>query len=70
MVRSVRRQLRFLRVYAIVNSLVLVVLATAAFRQAGPQKFDRDHRAAHQHRRRRRHAAHGDLEQGPDASRA
>ena len=40
MVRSVRRQLRFLRVYAIVNSIVLAVLATAAFRQAGPQKFD------------------------------
>jgi hypothetical protein len=40
MVRSVRRQLRFLRVYAILNSIVLVVLATAAFRQAGPQKFD------------------------------
>jgi len=38
--RSIRRQLRALRVYAIVNSIVLVVLATAAFRQAGPQKFD------------------------------
>jgi hypothetical protein len=40
MVRSVRRQLRFLRVYAIANSIVLAVLATAAFRQAAPQKFD------------------------------
>lgn len=42
---SVRRQLRVLRVYAIVNSLVLIVLATAAFRQGGPQKFD--HLTAH-----------------------
>jgi hypothetical protein len=41
MVRSLRRQLRFLRLYAIVNSIVLVALATAAFRQAAPQKFDR-----------------------------
>ena len=40
MAGSVRRQLRFLRLYAIVNSIVLVVLATAAFRQSGPQKFD------------------------------
>ena len=40
MAGSVRRQLRFLRLYAIVNSIVLVVLATAAFRQPGPQKFD------------------------------
>jgi len=38
---SIRRQLRFLRVYAVVNSIVLIVLATAAFRQAGAQKFDR-----------------------------
>jgi hypothetical protein len=38
--RSLRRQLRFLRIYAVVNSIVLAVLATAAFRQAGPQKFD------------------------------
>ena len=36
---SIRLQLRFLRVYAVVNSLVLVVLATGAFRQATP-KFD------------------------------
>ena len=34
---SLRRQLRFLRAYAIVNTLVMVVLATAAFRQAAPQ---------------------------------
>src|SRR5262245_47379284 len=32
--RSIRRQLRILRAYAVVNSLVLVVLAAAAFRQA------------------------------------
>jgi hypothetical protein len=39
--QSLRRQLRFLRVYAVLNTLVLVVLATAAFRQApAPQKFD------------------------------
>ncbi len=38
---SVRGQLRFLRVYAIVNTLVLVFLATTAFRQAAAtQKFD------------------------------
>ncbi len=38
---SLRRQLRFLRVYAIVNTLVLVVLATTAFRQTTAiQKFD------------------------------
>jgi hypothetical protein len=36
---SIRLQLRFLRVYAVVNSLVLVVLATGAFRLAA-QKFD------------------------------
>jgi hypothetical protein len=42
---SVRRQLRFLRGYAIVNSVVLAVLATAAFRQGGPQKFE--HVTAH-----------------------
>ena len=36
---SLRRQLRFLRAYAVVNTLVMVVLATAAFRQATPQKF-------------------------------
>lgn len=39
--QSIRRELRFLRVYAIVNSIVLVVLGTAAFRQSSaPQKFD------------------------------
>jgi hypothetical protein len=39
--QSVRRELRVLRAYAAVNSIVLVVLATAAFRQAAaPQKFD------------------------------
>src|SRR5688572_33124131 len=37
---TVRRQLRLLRAYAALNTVVLVVLATAAFRQAGPQKFD------------------------------
>jgi hypothetical protein len=42
---SVRRQLRVLRLYAVVNSLVLLVLATAAFRQGGPQKFE--HVTAH-----------------------
>ena len=36
---SIRLQLRLLRAYAVVNSLVLVVLATGAFRQA-TQKFD------------------------------
>ena len=39
--RSLRRQLRFLRAYAILNSLLLAVLATAAFRQtSATQKFD------------------------------
>ena len=39
--QSIRRELRFLRAYAIVNSIVLTVLATAAFRQSpAPQKFD------------------------------
>lgn len=37
---TVRRQLRFLRAYAALNMVVLAVLATAAFRQSGPQKFD------------------------------
>ena len=37
---SLRRQLRFLRAYALLNTLVMVVLATAAFRQTAPQKFD------------------------------
>jgi hypothetical protein len=34
---SLRRQLRFLRAYAVVNMLVMIVLATAAFRQAASQ---------------------------------
>ena len=39
--QSIGRELRFLRVYAVVNSIVLTVLATAAFRQSpAPQKFD------------------------------
>src|SRR6266568_4474821 len=39
---TVRRELRFLRLYALGNSLVMIVLVTAAFRQtASPQKFDR-----------------------------
>jgi hypothetical protein len=38
---SIRRQLTLLRAYAIGNSLVLVVLATAAFRQGtAHQRFD------------------------------
>jgi hypothetical protein len=38
---TLRLQLRLLRAYAIVNTLVLVVLATAAFRQASaPQRLD------------------------------
>ena len=37
---SLRRQLRVLRAYALLNTLVMVVLATAAFRQSTPQKFD------------------------------
>ena len=38
--RSLRRELRFLRVYAVLNTLVLVVIATAAFTQTPtPQKF-------------------------------
>jgi hypothetical protein len=35
MIRSVRRELRILRAYAVLNTLVLAVLGTAAFRQ-GP----------------------------------
>jgi len=39
--QSLRRQLRFLRAYAVLNSLVLAVLATTAFRQStAVQKFD------------------------------
>ena len=38
--QSLGRQLRFLRLYAVANTLVMIVLATAAFRQAAPpQKF-------------------------------
>jgi hypothetical protein len=37
--RSLRRQLLFLRIYTVLSSLVLVVLCTAAFRQSGAQKF-------------------------------
>jgi hypothetical protein len=39
--RSLRREIRLLRVYAVTSSLVLVVLCTAAFRQANTVgKFD------------------------------
>jgi hypothetical protein len=37
---SIRRQFHFLRAYALLNTLGLAVVATAAFRQAPPQKFD------------------------------
>src|ERR1041385_4893485 len=37
---SMRRELKLLRLYAIANSLVVIVIATAAFRQTSPQKFD------------------------------
>src|ERR687898_2239151 len=38
--QSLCRQLRFLRFYAAANTVVMIVLATAAFRQeAPPQKF-------------------------------
>lgn len=37
---SIRRQLHWLRIYAALNTIVLAVFATAAFRQASPQKFD------------------------------
>ena len=37
---SLRRQVRALRVYAVLNTLVLAVIATSAFRQAPPTKFD------------------------------
>jgi transposase len=36
--QSLRRQFLFLRAYAITSSLILVVLAATAFRQAGPAK--------------------------------
>src|SRR5687767_14546628 len=35
-----RRELRFLRIYTLASSLILVVLSTAAFRQATTGKFD------------------------------
>lgn len=38
--KTLRRELRLLRWYAALNTLVIVVLATAAFRQAAPQKFE------------------------------
>jgi len=39
--RSLRRELRFLRIYALTSSLVLVVLCTAAFRQGtAATRFD------------------------------
>lgn len=38
--RSLRRELRFLRVYAVTSSIVLTVLCTAAFRQQSTAKFD------------------------------
>ena len=38
--RSLRREIRFLRVYAVTSSLVLAVLCTAAFRQASAGTFD------------------------------
>src|SRR5688572_8916740 len=37
---SLRREIRFLRIYAITSSLTLVILCTAAFRQAASGKFD------------------------------
>jgi hypothetical protein len=39
--RSFRRQIQFLRAYAVFNTLILAVLGTAAFRQGtAPQKFE------------------------------
>lgn len=37
---SVRRQLHWLRVHAALNTVILALLGGAAFRQAGPQKFE------------------------------
>src|SRR5262245_15931398 len=37
---SIESQLRFLRLYAVTSSIVLVVLCTSAFRQAKSQTFD------------------------------
>ena len=36
--RSLRRELRFLRVYAVTSSLILIVLCSAAFRQPAPNQ--------------------------------
>jgi hypothetical protein len=38
--RSLRREIRFLRIYALTSSLVLAILCTAAFRQASTGRFD------------------------------
>jgi len=38
--RSLRCEIRFLRIYTLTSSLVLAVLCTAAFRQASTDKFD------------------------------
>ena len=38
--RSLRRELRFLRIYTVTSSIVLVVLCTTAFRQAKTQALD------------------------------
>jgi len=38
--KGLRTELRVLRAYALVNTIVLAVMATAAFRQAAPQKFE------------------------------
>lgn len=38
--RSLRRELTFLRAYALTSSVILTVLCTAAFRQAATAKFD------------------------------
>jgi hypothetical protein len=38
--RSLRCEIQFLRLYAVTSSLILVILCTAAFRQASTTKFD------------------------------
>lgn len=38
--QTLRRQLQWLRVYAACNTLALAIFATAALRQAAPQKFE------------------------------
>ena len=54
--RALRRQFLFLRVYAIATSLVFIVLAVAAFRQAGTSpESRRDQGRAHQRRGREWH---------------